>query len=123
LTKCSAGHCAIDTCTDYGGTCPAEGAADGTCVADFGAADGGFSGIGFCLQGGTSSTTCNATSEGDRCAPSTLCIAGWACTSSSDCEQLCEPSGANSCPSGEACTNVDGYDGVCEAEIADGGGL
>jgi hypothetical protein len=119
------GDAGIDYPGTLNGTCNAAGINDGTCAAVPGQ---GLNAPGICLQaGGTSIGACGAFV---RCDPSEMCETDWACYGSvagpgGNCIQLCDASGANTCPAGESCElQSDEETGNCvAAAAADGGAL
>ncbi len=108
------------------GPCNAAGVGDGTCLPA--AALGTTAVPGLCLQtGGTSTSACNGLT---RCADrGQICQTGWVCPSASaqggpgTCEEVCAPSGPDSCAGGQVCADQGNGMGVCGASSVPDAGL
>ena len=90
------------------GLCSSSDAGDGTCLVEN---DPVLGVLAVCLQGGTSTTACDAAAT--RTDPGALCVAGDICVAGSDagtagsCQTGCNPLDGGACGSGLGCGAID----------------
>jgi len=130
-TACISGHCGYVGCGGHSGngmynsTCSmSDGGVDGTCTVSRQAIapDSGLP-LGFCVQAGTETTSCDpyASSRSQAsglCQPGSICEAGAPVDGGylSYCDQLCDGTPATVCPTGQFCFvyPVPPVSGICE---------